>query len=184
MERNCDAVAGWSLERKTTDWADALRTRFIESWCKPLQTCEHSQPQLQLGVCAYPQVRALWSNGLLIRLSRSQAPGPRHDGFSEHGCVPCLGRSVRDPQVELVVDLEFKAGEPRVVLESEPVRSHYEFRFPGLSGRRVGMPGTSACRGGPVRGVDCERWQLCCGPALPSPVHRARVWDGMGIKAN
>jgi hypothetical protein len=54
---------------------------------------------------------------LLTRLSRVQAPGPWHDGSSEHGCVSCLGGFVGGQRVELVVDLDFKAWESCVVLE-------------------------------------------------------------------
>ena len=46
---------------------DALRTRFIENWCKVVQTVEHSKPLLRLGSWVYPPVRGLWRNGLLIR---------------------------------------------------------------------------------------------------------------------
>ena len=46
---------------------DALRTRFIENWCKMLQTVEHSKPLLRLGSRVYPPVRGLWRDGLLIR---------------------------------------------------------------------------------------------------------------------
>ena len=45
---------------------DALRTRFIENWCKVLQTVEHSKPVLRRGSRVYPLVRGLWRNGLLI----------------------------------------------------------------------------------------------------------------------
>ena len=50
-------------------WAsqDALRTRFIENWCKVLQTGEHSKPLLRQGSRVYPPVRGLWRDGLLIR---------------------------------------------------------------------------------------------------------------------
>ena len=33
---------------------DALRTRFIENWCKMLQTVEYSKPLLRLGYRVYP----------------------------------------------------------------------------------------------------------------------------------
>jgi hypothetical protein len=46
---------------------DALRTRFIEDWCKVLQTVEYSKPLLRRGSRVYPLVRGLWRNGLLIR---------------------------------------------------------------------------------------------------------------------
>ena len=38
---------------------DALRTRFIENWCKVVQTGGHSKPLLRLGSPVYPPVRAL-----------------------------------------------------------------------------------------------------------------------------
>jgi hypothetical protein len=46
---------------------DALRTRFIEDWCKVLQTVEYSKPLLRQGSCVFPPVRGLWCDGLLIR---------------------------------------------------------------------------------------------------------------------
>jgi hypothetical protein len=46
---------------------DALRTRFIENWCKVVQTVEHSKPLLRPDSRVYPQVRGLWRDGLLIR---------------------------------------------------------------------------------------------------------------------
>ncbi len=46
---------------------DALRTRFIENWCKVVQTVEYSKPLLRLRHRVYPPVRGLWRNGLLIR---------------------------------------------------------------------------------------------------------------------
>ena len=46
---------------------DALRTRFIENWCKVVQTGEYSKPLLLKGSTVYPPVRGLWRDGLLIR---------------------------------------------------------------------------------------------------------------------
>ena len=46
---------------------DALRTRFIENWCKVVQTVEHSNPLLRLGSWVYLPVRGLWRDGLEIR---------------------------------------------------------------------------------------------------------------------
>ena len=46
---------------------DALRTRFIENWCKVVQTVEHSQPLLRRGSRVYPPVRGWWRDGTLIR---------------------------------------------------------------------------------------------------------------------
>jgi hypothetical protein len=46
---------------------DALRTRFIENWCKAVRTVEYSKPLLRLGSWVYPLVRGLWRDGLLIR---------------------------------------------------------------------------------------------------------------------
>jgi hypothetical protein len=46
---------------------DALRTRFIENWCKVVQTVEYSKPLLRRGSRVYPLVRGLWRDGLLIR---------------------------------------------------------------------------------------------------------------------
>jgi hypothetical protein len=46
---------------------DALRTRFIENWCKVVQTVEHSKPLVRRGFRVYPPVRGLWRDGLLIR---------------------------------------------------------------------------------------------------------------------
>ena len=57
-------VSEWECQ---LDLQDALRTRFIENWCKVVQTVEHSKPLLRLGSQAYPPVRGLWSDGLLIR---------------------------------------------------------------------------------------------------------------------
>jgi hypothetical protein len=57
---------------------DALRTRFIENWCKVVQTGEHSKPLLRRGFWVYPPVRGLWRDGLLIRrLHVQDVPGVR-----------------------------------------------------------------------------------------------------------
>ena len=83
-------------------------------------------------------------NGLSTRLSRVEVSAPWHSGSSEHGYVTCLGRSASDQRVEVVVDLEFKAREPSVVLESEPGRSHHSSAL-GLAERWVAMTGALAC---------------------------------------
>ena len=67
---------------------DALRTRFIEIWCKVVQTVEHSKRLLRLGSRVFPPVRGLWRDGLLIRRLQVQVlPGvprepPNTKGYS------------------------------------------------------------------------------------------------------
>ncbi len=69
--------------------------------------------------------------------------------------------------------------EVRVVLESEPVRSHHEFRLPGLVDRRVRTPGALACRSW------ASSWcgwravmalQSCS--SIPRPYRERAGWEG------
>jgi hypothetical protein len=63
-EVDAEDVSDW--ERQLV-LQDALRTRFIENWCKVVQTVEHSKPLLFLGSWVFPSVRGLRCDGLLIR---------------------------------------------------------------------------------------------------------------------
>ena len=78
LQYGTESLRRWVAEAEVdagdvSDWEcrlgpqDALRTRFIENWCKVVQTVEHSKPLLRLGSRVYPLVRGLWCDGLLIR---------------------------------------------------------------------------------------------------------------------
>jgi hypothetical protein len=63
-EVDADDVSDWECRLALQD---ALRTRFIEDWCKVVQTVERSMPALRLDPWVFPPVKGLWRDGLLIR---------------------------------------------------------------------------------------------------------------------
>ncbi|MDK1019615.1 MAG: hypothetical protein QGD89_09470 [Actinomycetota bacterium] len=68
-----ETVAAVGLEAVSED---ALRTRFIENWCKVLKVSEHSKPLVGLSFWTFPFVLGLRRNGMLIRVSWDQVPPP------------------------------------------------------------------------------------------------------------
>jgi hypothetical protein len=77
---------------------DALRTRFIENWCKVVRTVEFSKPLLRQGSWVFPLVRGLWRNRLLIRRLHVQVvPGCRDSPYVPRVAVR-NGKSTTSPR--------------------------------------------------------------------------------------